>query len=118
MTCLCSLSFLSFDRGSKIFFLVKNLNSNMIGQLVSLAFVGMTGNWLATISYQLIDPTICSVIKAQEIIWAYIAQAIAFNLIPCYVNFIGSALVILSAICMPLEKIVVPKFPYRLRMIC
>ena len=74
MTLLCSLSFLSFDHSSKIFFFAKSLNSNIIGHLMILAIVGVSANWLSTFSYQLIDPTLCSVLKAQEIIWAYIGN--------------------------------------------
>lgn len=116
MSILCSLTFLSFDRNSRIF-TGETVDATMIGDLLALAAVGISGNWLATASYQLIDPTICSVLRAQEIIFAYVAQAFLLHMIPCYVSFIGAGLVMLSAICMPLEPYAL-KMLYKVRNLC
>ena len=109
MSILCSLTYLSFDSNSKIFFNHGSIDSTMVGQLFTLAAIGISGNWLATASYQLIDPTICAVLRAQEIVFAYVAQSLILHLIPCYISFIGASLVVLSAVAMPLEKLVLCK---------
>ena len=49
---------------------------------------------MATTSYQLLDPTFCSVLRAQEVIFAYVIQMIAFDVVPCYISVIGAALVL------------------------
>ena len=73
---------------------------------------------MGTGSYQLLDPTICAVLRAQEVIFAYVAQAVILHVIPYYLSFIGASFVVLSAICIPLEKYVRPRLPERLRLIC
>ena len=73
---------------------------------------------MGTGSYQLLDPTICAVLRAQEVIFAYVAQAIILGVIPYYLSFVGASFVVLSAICIPLEKYVRPRLPERLRLIC
>ena len=117
MSVICAFAFLSFDHKSQIFFL-KNLDSTTLGELFALASVGICANWMATASYQLLDPTICAVLRAQEVVFAYVAQAVVLHVIPYYLSFIGASFVILSAICTPLEKYVRPKLPERLRLIC
>ena len=117
MSIFCSFAFLSFDHKSQIFFL-KNLDSTTVGELFALATVGICANWMATASYQLLDPTICAVLRAQEVIFAYVAQAIVLHVIPYYLSFVGASFVVLSAICIPLEKYVRPRLPERLRLIC
>ena len=117
MSIFCAFTFLSFDHKSQIFFL-KNLDSTTVGELFALATVGICANWMATASYQLLDPTICAVLRAQEVIFAYVAQAIVLHVIPYYLSFIGAALVVASAIGMPMEKYIRPKMPERLRVFC
>jgi len=117
MSIFCAFTFLSFDHKSQIFFL-KNLDSTTVGELFALATVGICANWMATASYQLLDPTICAVLRAQEVIMAYVAQAIVLHVIPYYLSFVGAALVVASAIGMPMEKYVTPKMPERLRVFC
>ena len=73
---------------------------------------------MATGSYQLLDPTICAVLRAQEVIFGYVAQAIVLNVVPYYLSFLGAGFVLLSAICTPLEKYVRPRLPERLQLIC
>lgn len=113
---LCSLTYLSFDRNSKIF-TGEPLDWTFVGQILALSLVGISANWMATGSYQLIDPTICSVLRAQEVIFAYTIQCVVMQEVPFYLSFIGAALVITSAVCMPLQKYVVPKLPERMRWI-
>ena len=58
------------------------------------------------------------VLQAQEVIFAYVAQAIVLHVIPYYLSFVGAALVVASAVGMPMEKYVTPKMPERLRVFC
>ena len=112
----CSLAYLTFDRNSRIFN-GQALDWTFCGQVLALSVVGTTANWMATGSYQLIDPTICSVLRAQEVIFAYTIQCVVMQEVPMYLSFIGAAFVITSAVCMPLQKYVVPKLPERLQAI-
>ena len=113
---LCSLACLSFDRNSRIF-TGQPLDWTFVGQVLAFSLVSTLANWMATVSYQLMDPTICSVLSAQELIFAYTIQCVVMQEVPLYLSFIGAALVIISAICMPLQKYVVPKLPERLQWI-
>ena len=114
---ICSLLYLSFDRNSRIF-TGQPLDWTFMGQVIALSVVGTSANWMATGSYQLLDPTICSVLRAQEVIFAYVIQCVVMQEVPFYLSFIGAAFVITSAVCMPLQKYVLPKLPERLRSIC
>jgi len=117
MSILSAFVCLSFDERSQIFIL-QNIDSTTIGKLFALASLGISANWMGTGSYQLLDPTICAVLRAQEVIFAYVAQAIILHVIPYYLSFVGASFVVLSAICIPLEKYVRPRLPERLRLIC
>ena len=116
MSIICSFTFLSFDQNSQIFFNIINVDLETVGKLAALASIGICSNWMSTLSYQLLD-TFCAVLRSQEVIFAYIAQMIAFHVIPCNISFIGAFLVLLSAICMPLEKFVKPRLPERIRFL-
>ena len=117
MSIFCSFAFLTFDQNSQIFFNMKNVDLETVGKLAALASIGICSNWMSTISYQLLDPTFCAVLRSQEVIFAYIAQMIVFHVIPCNISFIGAFLVLLSAVCMPLEKFVKPRLPERIRFL-
>ena len=118
LSILCALTYLSFDSQSQIFFHASSLDGPFWAKLSALASVGICANWLATASYQLIDPTICAVLRAQEIVFAYLAQSLVLHFVPCYLSFIGAALVMLSAVLMPLGQFWVHKFPGKLRVWC
>ena len=72
---LCSFVFLCFDQNSQIFF-KHNIDWILLGHLSALAVVGISAFWMVTLSRQLIDPTLNSVLLAQEVIFAYVAQTI------------------------------------------
>jgi len=114
MSIFCSFAFLSIDHDSQIFF-KHDLNWNEMGELIALGAMGISAVWMVTGACKLLDPTICSVLRAQQLIFAYVAQTIVSQVIPYYLTFIGAGFVVLSAVCMSLEKYVVPKFPERLR---
>ena len=114
MTILCSFSFLSIDRDSQIFF-KGDLDWTTMGHLFALGSIGVCAVWMVTTSCQLLDPTINSVLRAQQVIFAFVAQTIISQVIPYYLTFIGAGFVVLSAVCMPLEKHIVSKFPERLQ---
>lgn len=90
----------------------------MVGHLLILAMVGICANWMTIVSYQLLDPTICSVLRSQEIIFAYVLQALLLDEVPSMLGFVGAGLVVISAVCMPLEKFVVPRLPRQLQIVC
>ena len=76
-------------------------------------FIGISAVWMVTLSCQLIDPTINSVLRAQQVIFAYVAQTIVTQQMPQYLTFIGAGFVLLSAVCMTLEKWVKSRLPER-----
>ena len=117
MSVLCSFIFLSFDQNSRIF-IIGQIDFTIIQQWIALAFTSLIANWLAIVSFQLLDPFLCSVLRAQEIVFAYIAQAIVLNVIPCNLSFIGASMVVLSAVCSSLEKFIVPQLPEKCGIIC
>ena len=86
-----------------------------MGELFVLGSLGICAVWMVTVSCQLLDPTINSVLRAQQVIFAFVAQTIVCQIIPYYLTFIGAGFVVLSAVCMPLEKYVKPKIPEKLR---
>jgi len=63
----CGFLFLSFDKGSQIF-IQKDIDSTAIGKLFLLASIDITATWIATVSYQLLDPTICSVLLKNSLL--------------------------------------------------
>ena len=107
---LCSFVFLCFDQNSQIFF-KHNIDWILLGHLSALAVVGISAFWMVTLSRQLIDPTLNSVLLAQEVIFAYVAQTIVTQQMPQYLTFIGAGFVLLSAVCMTLEKWVKSRLP-------
>ena len=110
---LCSFVFLCFDQNSQIFF-KHNIDWILLGHLSALAVVGISAFWMVTLSRQLIDPTLNSVLLSQEVIFAYVAQSIVTQQMPQYLTFIGAGFVLLSAVCMTLEKWVKSRLPERL----
>ena len=66
--------------------------------MFALSIIGIFANWMATGSYQLMDPTICAVLRAQQVLMGYIAQAIALNVVPFYLTFVGAGFILSSAI--------------------
>ena len=107
---LCTYPILFFDGNSKIFFLGE-IDSTIVCYWVVLSLTSLVGLWFSLASYQLLDPTICSVFQAQEVVFAYIIQAIALNFVSCFISFIGASLVVLSAVFISLETFFVPKLP-------
>jgi drug/metabolite transporter (DMT)-like permease len=114
MTILCSFAFLSIDHDSHIFF-TGNLNWTYMGELFALGSLGICAVSMVTISCQLLDPTINSVLRAQQVIFAFVAQTIVSQVLPYHLTFIGAGFVVLSAVCMPLDKYVKPKVPEKFR---
>ena len=107
---LCSYIFFSFDQSSEIFFLGQ-IDSEIAWHWVVLSLMRLIGIWLTVASYQLLDPTICTIFIAQEVVFAYIFEATLLDFVPCFISFIGAFMVVLSAVCIPLEEFIVPKLP-------
>ena len=94
---ICSLLYLSFDRNSRIF-TGQPLDWTFGGQILALSLVGTSANWMATGSYQLLDPTICSVLRAQEVIFAYTIQCVVMQEMPfCLISCKYACKVVLNS---------------------
>ena len=67
------------------------------------------------IAYQLVSPTIVSILDSQEIVFAFIIESVAEHTLPSSLTLIGAFLVVLSAMLVPLEEYVVSKMPLKIR---
>merc|ERR1719400_2900945 len=108
---LCSLQLMIvvlFDGKSKLFYDPSNAN---FGQIFLLAGISVIGLWLSVKCFQLISPPIASIFRTQEIIFAFTLQSYLSQTFPNILTICGAGLVIFSAICIPLEQIVLKKLP-------
>ena len=64
----------SFDADNKIIFAVSTISTNQWLILVFLGLMGLVGHFAMTRSLRLIPPTTVAVLRAMEIVLAYIAQ--------------------------------------------
>ena len=72
-------------------------------QLFGLAFLGTFSMLLTIQAFQMIDPCICTVLRSQEIIFAYLFQAGLFHETIGVWNLCGSLIVFISGIMVSLE---------------
>ena len=72
----CILAFICsiFDNDNKIIFAISTISGNQWLVLVSLGLMGLVGHFSMTRSLRLIPPTTVAVLRAMEIVLAYIAQ--------------------------------------------
>ena len=104
-----------FDSKSQIF---HNLEAANFLYIVLAGIVGLLANLLAIKSYQLIPPTVASIVRCQEIVFAFILQAAFMAALPHFYSILGALLVVMSAIMIPLEEMLVRLIPnQRLRNI-
>ena len=112
---LCSLQLMIvviFDGKSKLFYDPSNANFHQIFLLAGISVIGM---WLSVKCFQLISPPIASIFRTQEIIFAFGLQSYLSQTLPNVLTISGAALVIFSAICIPLEQTVLKKLPIYVR---
>ena len=80
-----------------------NFSIESIWQLFVMAIIGTIALVITTKAYQLLDPTICSVLASQEVLLAFIIQAYFFKDPVGIWNIFGGSLVLISGICISLE---------------
>ena len=76
-------------------------------ELLLIGSMGLVAYFMAIKSYQLIHPTIGSILKSNEVIFAFILQSTAMELIPSGFTILGAFFVILSGVLVPLETKIV-----------
>ena len=112
---LCSLQLMIvaiFDGKSKLFYDTSNAKFDQIFLLAGLSVIGL---YLSVKCYRLISPPIASIFRSQEIIFAFGLQSYLSQTLPNVLTISGAALVIFSAICIPLEQTVLKKLPIYVR---
>jgi len=89
-------------------FAIGSIASSQWLVLVLLGLAGVTGYFALTRSLQLVPPTTVAVLRAMEIILAYLVQALVMAEVPGLLACSGSSLVVLSVLAFALEDIVLP----------
>merc|ERR1711983_38293 len=103
------LAIVAFDKKSKLFYDPVDANLNQIVLLAGISIVAMLLN---TLCYQLLDPSVASIFRTLELVFAFILQSYFTNSLPNSITLYGTSLVIFSAIVIPLENIVLSRLPY------
>ena len=73
--------------------------------LMVLGLMGLLGHFSLTRALRLIPPTTVAVLRAMEIVLAYIVQALVMKEIPNSLSITGSGLVMISVVAFALEQI-------------
>lgn len=92
------------DSNNRIVFDITSIPYDQWLILVMLGGSGLIGYYSMTRSLQLIPPTTVAVLRALEIILAYIAQAVVMGEIPNTLAICGSSIVMFSVIAFALEE--------------
>ena len=100
------------DEKSKIFYHFSEVNWT---HLMVIVIMGMIALWISMISYQMVSPTVVSILKSQEIVFAFIIQSVVENTIPSHLTIIGALLVFLSGIIIPMEEHFLKRLPENVR---
>ena len=72
-----------------------------------VSIIGIVAYLLTVKCYQMIRPALASILKSQEIIFAFILQSLALEVIPSMYSIGGAILVVSSAIFIPMEDFLV-----------
>lgn len=105
-----ALVFSTSDPANRIVFSLASISPSDWAVLCLLGAMGITGYFCLTRSLQLIPPTTVAVLRAMEIILAYLAQAIVMGELPDLLAISGSSLVMLSVMAFALEEIILRPF--------
>ena len=100
------------DEKSKIFYHFSEVNWT---HLMVIVIMGMIALWISMISYQMVSPTVVSILKSQEIVFAFIIQSVVENTFPSHLTIIGALLVFLSGIIIPMEEQFLKRLPENVR---
>jgi len=101
-----ALVFSIFDQDNTIVFNPTVITWEQWGVLVVLGGMGIIGYFSMTRSLQLIPPTTVAVLRAMEIILAYIIQAVVMGEVPDTLAITGSTLVMFSVVAFALEDLI------------
>jgi drug/metabolite transporter (DMT)-like permease len=99
-----ALAFSFMDPNNRIIFNIASIPYDEWLILVMLGGSGLIGYYSMTRSLQLIPPTTVAVLRALEIILAYIAQAVVMGEVPNTLAITGSTIVMFSVIAFALEE--------------
>lgn len=105
-----ALVFSIFDKDNRIIFNFTSISLEQWLILAMLGGMGIIGYFSMTRSLQLIPPTTVAVLRAMEIILAYIAQAVVMREVPDSLAIMGSSLVMLSVVAFALEELIIGCF--------
>jgi len=94
------------DHQNRILFAFTSVTASEWMLLGMLGGMGILGYFCLTRSLQLIPPTTVAVLRAMEIILAYLAQALVMGEIPDLLAISGSSLVMLSVVAFALEELI------------
>merc|ERR1719158_2149985 len=101
-----ALVFSIFDQDNNIVFNPAVITWEQWVVLLGLGGMGIAGYFSMTRSLQLIPPTTVAVLRAMEIILAYIIQAVVMGEVPDTLAITGSSLVMMSVVAFALEDLI------------
>ena len=94
-----------FDSEAKIMFNISDIDEYAWPLLTVLGLMGILGHFSLTRALRLVPPTTMAVLRAMEIVLAYVIQALVMREIPNSLSVTGSGLVMISVVAFALEKI-------------
>ena len=101
-----------FDNSSKLFHDFGELAWNRIFVLVALSLIGL---FLTITCYQILNPTIASILRTTEVVFAFMFQIVSTGTSPETLTILGAVLVIVSTVFIPFESKALQRMPEYLR---
>ena len=93
-----------FDQEAEIIFNISDIEDSAWPLLLLLGLMGLLGQLSLTRALRLVPPTTVAVIKAMEIVLAYIVQVLVIREIPNSLSVTGSGLLMISVVAFSLEQ--------------
>ena len=81
------------------------ITTEMAIAMTIIAVFGIVGFTTNTEAYKILNPTLASFVRSLEIVFAQIAQIVAFHNFPSPTSIVGSTLVIISVLPSPMVLI-------------
>ena len=81
------------------------------GLLFGVAFLGMSAYFASTKSLQMIEPTVVSVLRSLEIVFAFVVQVAVMSEWPTMYGVVGASIVFVSVVLIAVERHVVRIMP-------
>ena len=101
-----------FDKSSKLFHDFEEMAWKHIFVLVALSLIGL---FLTITCYQTLNPTIASILRTTEVVFAFMFQTISTGTSPETLTILGAALVIFSTVFIPFESKALQRMPEYIR---